>query len=77
MAGSVRQTHDRLSLAWEAAGHDHRAATGCHRRPTVLAYHALVARPWFINQTEVPVSLEVEDTGVRAYGTDPVQVRSL
>ena len=38
--------------------------------------HALIARPLFIHQTEVPVSLELKDTEVRAYRTDPVQVRS-
>ncbi|XLR64328.1 hypothetical protein S83_015000, partial [Arachis hypogaea] len=30
----------------------------------------------FINQTLVSVSLELKDTDVRAYRTDPVQVRS-
>ncbi|GFY84743.1 hypothetical protein Acr_03g0015170 [Actinidia rufa] len=38
--------------------------------------HALVKRSCFIHQTWEPVSLEVEDTEVRAYRTDPVQVRS-
>ncbi|XLU52971.1 hypothetical protein S245_047619, partial [Arachis hypogaea] len=30
----------------------------------------------FIHQTLVPVSFELKDTVVRAYRTDPVQVRS-
>ena len=38
--------------------------------------HALVKRSRFIHQTWEPVSLEVKDTEVRAYRTDPVQVRS-
>ncbi|KAG2275320.1 hypothetical protein Bca52824_057875 [Brassica carinata] len=38
--------------------------------------HALVSRSWFINQDIGPVSLEIKDTEVRAYRTDPVQVRS-
>ncbi|PSS35318.1 Neuronal pentraxin receptor like [Actinidia chinensis var. chinensis] len=35
--------------------------------------HALVKRSCFIHQTWEPVSLEVKDTEVRAYRTDPVQ----
>ncbi|KEH27642.1 hypothetical protein MTR_5g024973 [Medicago truncatula] len=38
--------------------------------------HALITRSWFIHQTYVPVSLEIKDTVVRSYRTDPVQVRS-
>ncbi|CAL5188248.1 unnamed protein product [Lathyrus oleraceus] len=38
--------------------------------------HALITRSRFIHQTYVPVSLEIKDTVVRAYRTDPVQVRS-
>ena len=38
--------------------------------------HALIARSWFIHQVWFPVSLELKDTEVRAYRTDPVQVRS-
>nr|POE49959.1 hypothetical protein CFP56_48519 [Quercus suber] len=38
--------------------------------------HALIARPWFINQVWGPVSLVSKDTEVRSYRTDPVQVRS-
>jgi len=38
--------------------------------------HALVQWPCLINQTWFPVSLELKDTVVRAYRTDPVQVRS-
>lgn len=38
--------------------------------------HALVKQSYFIHQTWFPVSLELKDTEVRAYRTDPVQVRS-
>ena len=38
--------------------------------------HAPITRSRFIHQTMVPVSLELKDTEVRAYRTDPVQVRS-
>ena len=38
--------------------------------------HALITRSWIIHQTWYPVSLELKDTEVRAYRTDPVQVRS-
>ena len=38
--------------------------------------HALITQPLFINQTWDPVSLELKDTEVRSYRTDPVQVRS-
>ncbi|CAI8588518.1 unnamed protein product [Vicia faba] len=37
--------------------------------------HALITRSCFIHQTYVPVSFEIKDTVVRAYRTDPVQVR--
>ncbi|KAK7377636.1 hypothetical protein VNO80_03065 [Phaseolus coccineus] len=32
---------------------------------------------WFIHQTSVPVSLELKDTEVRAYRTDPVQFQCI
>ncbi|KAK8635955.1 hypothetical protein V6N13_004666 [Hibiscus sabdariffa] len=38
--------------------------------------HALITQSQFINQTWDTVSLELKDTEVRAYRTDPVQVRS-
>ncbi|KAK8712543.1 hypothetical protein V6N13_147780 [Hibiscus sabdariffa] len=38
--------------------------------------HALIIQPQFINQAWNPVSLELKETEVRAYRTDPVQVRS-
>jgi len=38
--------------------------------------HALITESWFIHQISVPVSLELKDTEVQAYRTDPVQVRS-
>ncbi|KAF5769350.1 hypothetical protein HanXRQr2_Chr14g0647191 [Helianthus annuus] len=38
--------------------------------------HALVTRSWLINQTWVSVFLGIKNTEVRAYRTDPVQVRS-
>ena len=38
--------------------------------------HALAQRSECINQTEVLASLLVKDAAVRAYRTDPVQVRS-
>ncbi|KAK8546705.1 hypothetical protein V6N13_067900 [Hibiscus sabdariffa] len=38
--------------------------------------HALITQSGVINQTWNPVSLELKDTEVRAYRTDPVQVRS-
>ncbi|ESW33695.1 hypothetical protein PHAVU_001G090900 [Phaseolus vulgaris] len=38
--------------------------------------HGLITGSWFIHQTSDPVSLELKDTEVRAYRTDPVQVRS-
>ncbi|KAK7378247.1 hypothetical protein VNO80_03685 [Phaseolus coccineus] len=44
------------------------------RRETHLTInHALITGSWFIHQTSVPVSLELKDTEVRAYRTDPVQ----
>ena len=45
-------------------------------RSGVAVNHALIIRSRFINQTWFPVSLELKDTEVRAYRTDPVQVRS-
>ncbi|XP_051135973.1 uncharacterized protein LOC127254752 isoform X2 [Andrographis paniculata] len=39
------------------------------------ANHALVEQPWFIHQTGFLASLELKDAEVRAYRTDPVQVR--
>ena len=42
----------------------------------VAVNHTLIARPYFINQGLGPVSLVIKDTEVRAYRTDPVQVRS-
>ncbi|AES81161.1 hypothetical protein MTR_7g089270 [Medicago truncatula] len=44
--------------------------------PPTAVNHALIARSSFIIQTYVPVSLEIKDTVVRSYRTDPVQVRS-
>ncbi|MFS7899771.1 hypothetical protein Hanom_Chr00s077626g01791911 [Helianthus anomalus] len=38
--------------------------------------HALVTWSWLINQTWVSVFLGIKNTEVRAYRTDPVQVRS-
>ena len=38
--------------------------------------HALVMQSRFIHQTWSPASFEIKDTEVRAYRTDPVQVRS-
>ncbi|KAI4352904.1 hypothetical protein L6164_007111 [Bauhinia variegata] len=38
--------------------------------------HAPVNRSHLIHQALVPVSLKLKDTEVRAYRTDPVQVRS-
>ncbi|KAK8498940.1 hypothetical protein V6N12_044670 [Hibiscus sabdariffa] len=45
-------------------------------RSNQISNHALITQPQFINQTWNPVSLELKDTEVRAYRTDPVQVRS-
>ncbi|KAK8546697.1 hypothetical protein V6N13_067892 [Hibiscus sabdariffa] len=36
--------------------------------------HALITQSEFINQTWNPVSLELKETEVRAYRTDPVQM---
>uniref|UniRef100_A0A0D3DFB1 Uncharacterized protein n=1 Tax=Brassica oleracea var. oleracea TaxID=109376 RepID=A0A0D3DFB1_BRAOL len=69
---------------------DNRATTLARSRPdqiailyssdspkTILAVnHTQIARPCFINQGLGPVSLEIKDTEVRTYRTDPVQVRS-
>ncbi|KAK8498939.1 hypothetical protein V6N12_044669 [Hibiscus sabdariffa] len=41
------------------------------RHPT--SNHAQISRPRVVNQTWNPVSLELKDTEVRAYRTDPVQ----
>ena len=38
--------------------------------------HALIKGSRFIHQTSVPVFLDLKDTEVPAYRTDPVQVRS-
>ncbi|KVI08344.1 hypothetical protein Ccrd_013300 [Cynara cardunculus var. scolymus] len=38
--------------------------------------HALVTWSWFINLTWVSVFLGIKNAEVRAYRTDPVQVRS-
>nr|ABN09802.1 hypothetical protein MtrDRAFT_AC167711g44v2 [Medicago truncatula] len=38
--------------------------------------HALITRSQILIQIYVPVSLEIKDTVVRSYRTDPVQVRS-
>ncbi|AES81159.1 hypothetical protein MTR_7g089250 [Medicago truncatula] len=46
-------------------------SVGSVRAPSVN--HALIARSSFIIQTYVPVSLEIKDTVVRSYRTDPVQ----
>ena len=45
-------------------------------RAARVVNHALVKQSYFIHQTWFPVSLELKDTEVRAYRTDPVQVRS-
>ena len=46
------------------------------QEPRKLLITALITQPLFINQTWDPVSLELKDTEVRSYRTDPVQVRS-
>jgi len=54
-----------------------RSSTAKDDAHIILAFnHALITRSWFIHQTYVPVSLEIKDTVVRSYRTDPVQVRS-
>ncbi|KAL7138032.1 hypothetical protein ABFS83_10G135600 [Erythranthe nasuta] len=53
-----------------------RSSTESTGRANESVNHALVEQPWFIHQTWLPVSLEIKDTEVRAYRTDPVQVRS-
>ncbi|KAI4300599.1 hypothetical protein L6164_033956 [Bauhinia variegata] len=45
-------------------------------RATKPINHALASRYFLIHQALVPVSFELKDTKVRAYRTDPVQVRS-
>ena len=69
---SVRQLHKTILY-------------GSHGQHKVLVWptqgyravnHALVMQSWFIHQTWSPASLEIKDTEVRAYRTDPVQVRS-
>ena len=45
-------------------------------RRILAVNHALAQRSECINQTEVLASLLVKDAAVRAYRTDPVQVRS-
>jgi len=61
---------------WERSStvEDEVLSTNKAHHPTVN--HALITGPSFIHQTAVPVSLELKDTDVRAYRTDPVQVRS-
>ncbi|MFS8001672.1 hypothetical protein Hanom_Chr13g01193101 [Helianthus anomalus] len=53
-----------------------RSSTKPCLRPCVSVNHALVTWFWFINQTWVSVFLGIKNTEVRAYRTDPVQVRS-
>ncbi|KAK8997501.1 hypothetical protein V6N11_012060 [Hibiscus sabdariffa] len=47
-----------------------------HGRELQASNHALITQSQLINQTWNPVSLELKDKEVRAYRTDPVQVRS-
>ncbi|KAL8158842.1 hypothetical protein V2J09_000379 [Rumex salicifolius] len=47
---------------------------GPRPEPWTAVNHAKDARPRVINQTWDPVSLELKDTEVRAYRTDPVQI---
>ncbi|CDP20466.1 unnamed protein product [Coffea canephora] len=58
------------------AGNDPLLSWQLGSRATRAVNHALVKRSYFIHQTWFPVSLELKDTEVRAYRTDPVQVRS-
>ncbi|KVH94187.1 hypothetical protein Ccrd_003760 [Cynara cardunculus var. scolymus] len=60
-------------IRWD--DNDHLPSHGLPR-PWVSVNHALVTWSWFINQTWVSVFLGIKNTEVRAYRTDPVQVRS-
>ncbi|KVH94193.1 hypothetical protein Ccrd_003746 [Cynara cardunculus var. scolymus] len=53
-----------------------RSSTESWSRPWVSVNHALATWFWLINQTWVTVFLGIKNTEVRAYRTDPVQVRS-
>ncbi|KAL8159461.1 hypothetical protein V2J09_000998 [Rumex salicifolius] len=54
-------------------GEDDPLQLGPWQEPWTAVNHAKDARPRVINQTWFPVSLELKDTEVRAYRTDPVQ----
>nr|ABN09822.1 hypothetical protein MtrDRAFT_AC167711g28v2 [Medicago truncatula] len=68
----------RVTTPTRLAENDHLQSThddsrGSHHR---TVNHALITRSQILIQIYVPVSLEIKDTVVRSYRTDPVQVRS-
>uniref|UniRef100_A0A453M606 Uncharacterized protein n=1 Tax=Aegilops tauschii subsp. strangulata TaxID=200361 RepID=A0A453M606_AEGTS len=60
----------------EPSRNDPLQPSDCPFREILAVNHALAQRSECINQTEVLASLLVKDAAVRAYRTDPVQVRS-
>ncbi|KAK8630733.1 hypothetical protein V6N13_079513 [Hibiscus sabdariffa] len=72
---SVRQLRDHPSESRQAEN-DPLAVKGDPTMSHQTSTHARITKLLIINQTSNPVSLELKNTEVRAYRTDPVQVRS-